>query len=636
MSGTPDIFNSQLGSTDEEVRREAVLSLRLRSDDAALRQLDQALGDDSWRVRKAAVEVIRDFPDQTRAIQRLIAGLGDADNAGRRNAAVEALVGMGRNAVPIISLSLNNKDPEVRKFLVDILGEIRDPGSADAVLRMTRDPVENIKLSAVEALGAVGGDRAFMGLLSLLSGDDVSIQFGALHALGRIGRPIPLDLIKPLLEKKILRRAVYDVLGWSKTPEAAELLAEGILDSARSTKQAAVRALARVSEESGLEEVVERHVKARLSDQPLDPLVGLMDGGNLPTKRAVVRLLALLGTADAAQALSGLSDDSISPDVADALARLRAKNGAAASAPRPAAVARTQPRAVDTISLVSRTFGPMSNEQFQRVRDQVAAESGLYYEPDLKYLVERRVQRRMEAINVGNYEDYFSLLSGGTEKGRDERRKLINALSTNETYFFREDFQLKAFQEEILPALAKEKAPLGARRLRIWSAGCSSGEEPATIAMLIRESRTFDDWMVEIYGSDINEDTVNTAKLGLYNPSSFRVAPEVYVKKYFQPEGSRLRLAEPIRKMIAFDSTNILESDLAPHLRNLDVIFCRNVIIYFSPEAKRRAVTNFFKLLRPGGYLLLGHSESLMSISSQFELVHLKHDLVYRKPRGRI
>ena len=535
--------------------------------------------------------------------------------------------------------------PQTPSVISEAIDLLRCPHHVQSVMTISSDgdalrcPVcKHIyrKKDGVWDMVSTGGDRAYTGLLGLLAGDDVSLQFGALHALGRIGRPIPLDLVKPLLDKKILRRAVYDVLGWSKSPEAAELLAEGLLDSARSAKQAAVRALARVSEEPGLEEVVERHVKARLSDQPLEPLVALMDGGNLPTKRAVVRLLSLLGAAEAVQALSGLSDDSISPDVADALARIRGKNTAVTTAPRPAAsVARTQPRAVDTISLVSRSFGPMSNEQFQRVRDLVAAESGLFYEPDLKYLVERRVQRRMEATNVGNYEDYFSLLSSGAEKGRDERRKLINVLSTNETYFFREDFQLKAFQEEILPALAKEKAPLGARRLRIWSAGCSSGEEPATIAMLVRESRTFDDWMVEIFGSDINEDTVNAAKLGLYNSSSFRVAPEVYVKKYFQPEGSRLRLVEPIRKMIAFDSTNILESDLAPHLRNLDVIFCRNVIIYFSPEAKRRAVANFFKLLRPGGYLLLGHSESLMSISSQFELVHLKHDLVYRKPRGR-
>ena len=277
----------------------------------------------------------------------------------------------------------------------------------------------------------------------------------------------------------------------------------------------------------------------------------------------------------------------------------------------------------------------MNNDQFERVRDLVAAESGLFYDPDLKYLVERRVQRRMEAVGVRSYEAYFALVGGDSENSRAEQHKLINVLSTNETYFFREDFQLKAFQEEILPALDQEKTPQGARRLRVWSAGCSSGEEPATIAMLVKEPPALDGWMVEIYGSDINEDTIATAKLGLYSPSSFRVAPEVFVKKYFRPEGSRLRLDEQIRKMIAFDTTNILECDTAKHLQNLDVIFCRNVIIYFSLEAKKRAMANFFKLLRPGGYLLLGHSESLMNISTQFELVHLKHDLVYRKPRGK-
>ena len=638
MTSVSDKLALPVGSPDEEVRREAVVALRSRGDAFALRLLDQALGDESWRVRKAAVEVIREFPDRPSAVGSLIESLGDADNAGRRNAALEALIAMGRSAVSTIVSRLDHQDPEVRKFLVDILGQIRDPSSAEAVLKITRDPADNLKLSAVEALGSIGGERAFNGLLSLLPTDDASLQFGALHALGRIGRPIPMELIRPLLGKKLFRRAVYDVLGWSKSPEAAELLAEGLLETAPSSKQAAVRALARLAEEPALEELVERTLKARLAMQPLEPLLALLENNNPTTKRAVVKILALLGTAEAVSALNRVSsDDTIQSEVNEALARLK-KGNASAAAPRekpPLPPRPTATRVVEPIGLESRVFGPMDNESFVKVRDLVAGDSGLYYESDLKYLVERRMQRLMEITGARDYGEYLSLLQSGGDSGRIERRRLINALSTNETYFFREDFQLRAFAEEILPALAAEKDAGGSRRLRIWSAGCSSGEEPATIAMLIKETGGFESWLVEVVGSDINEDTIDLARTGLYHPSSFRVTPAFYVNKYFSPDGSRLRLNEEIRNMIVFDATNILEGDLAPHLRNLDVIFCRNVIIYFSPAAKKKAVENFYKLLRPGGYLLLGHSESLMSISTRFELVHLQHDLVYRKPRGR-
>lgn len=634
-------LSQKLKHPDEEVRLSALAALRESTDSAVLSILDQALGNESWRVRKATVELIKDFGDREEVIRLLIRALGDEDNAGRRTAAVEALVALGRECVPYLLKEIRHPDQDVRKFIVDILGEIKDPAAVDVIIAMTRDPQENIRLASVETLGAIGGDRSFEALLALLSSDDVSLQFSVLYALSRLGRPIPLESIKPLMEKRILRRALYDALGQTRSAEAVELIAEGLHDPAKSTRQAAVRALYQLSEVPGLERLVEQTVQRRFQNTPLEPFMEFLESNQLLTKRATIRLLALVGTPEAIRLLvRAAHDDSIQADIAEAIASFKSQG---AQAMVEEIEKEKKPSMLqDLIPLLRpappafKLIGPMSHDQFLKVRDLVAVESGMFYEPDLKYLVERRVQRRMETLNLADYDEYLRRLGTADASGRDELRKLINALSTNETYFFREDFQLKAFQEEILPALVKAKESTGQCRLRIWSAGCSSGEEPYTIAILIKESLIRENgFQVEIIGSDINDEVLEQARHGLYNQSSFRVTPERYLKKYFVAEGSRYQLVDSIRQMVNFDTQNLLTCREAPHLKNLDVIFCRNVIIYFGPEAKRKVVENFYHLLNPGGYLLLGHSESLMSVSTRFQLLHLEHDMVYQKPPAK-
>jgi chemotaxis protein methyltransferase CheR len=622
-------------SPDEEVRRNAVSSLPALPGVKALPLMDQALGDESWRVRKAAVEAFKSFPDGGQAARSLIAALADSENAGRRTGAMEALIAMGRSALPYLHDSINHADGDVRKFIVDILGLTGDQSSVDCILPLTRDPSEIIRLAGVEALGAIGGARAFEALLTLLPSEDVSLQFSVLHALGRIGLPIPMDSIRPLFSKKILRRALFDALGQTRSPEAVEFIIDGLSDSTKSALQAAVRALFKLSEDRGLFDFVKQAVNKKLAHVPLGPFTELMDTNHLGTKRAIISLLSMIGTPEAVQALAAASnDDTIQVDVAEAISRIGGLSSEAL-----AEVVRAEPVAGQEVIRVlrevpppERPIGPMSNKEFQAVRDLVSAETGLYYDRDLKYLMERRVQRRMEELGIWDYERYLHLIGDSKDKGQEERRKLIGVLSTNETYFFREEFQLRAFKEEILPELRERKAGEGSRRIRVWSAGCSSGEEPYTVAILVKESRGLDDFKVEIIGSDISEQMIRNARAAVYNPSSFRATDDSYIRKYFTAEGAKRRLTEEIRKMVSFDSTNLMSCAGAPQLQKLDVIFCRNVIIYFSAEAKKKAVDQFYEMLSPGGYLLLGHSESLMSVSSRFELVHLKHDLVYRKP----
>ncbi|MFO8058902.1 MAG: CheR family methyltransferase [bacterium] len=627
-------ISSSLKSPDENVRVDALESMRGQADEYSLSLFKQALGDNSWRVRKTAVDILKGLPEHQKSSRLFINSLEDEENAARRSSALEGLVSMGKTAVPYLLEALDHENDDVKKFIVDILGEIKDPSVVDAILPLTRDSSENIRLATVETLGSIGGENTFQALLSLLSTEDVSLQFSVLYALGRVGKPIPLERIKPLLDQRILRRAVYDALGETRSPEALSILVQGVKDTGKSARQSAVRALDKLSREPRLEKLAENEVNKNLAGDAVDFLGELLQSNNLAVKKSAARLLGMIGTSKAGRTLArAFPDDSISSELEDALKKIQKRDPAAYDS------AKKEEPAVNSLtglerSLEIKSLGPMNEKQFTRTRDLVAGESGLFYDHELKYLVERRVQKRMESLQLNDYDQYLEMIESNGSKGKSELRELMNDLSTNETYFFREDFQLQAFKQEILPPLLEKKKKSGRGPLRIWSAGCSSGEEPYTIAMIVKELADQSSPPVEIIGSDFNREMIEKARLGLYNPSSFRTIEDSFVKKYFTQEAGRYRIKDEIKKMVAFDTTNILHAGSSPHLKNLEVVFCRNVIIYFSAEAKRRAVEQFYSILKPGGYLLLGHSESLMSVSTSFELVHLKNDLVYRKPES--
>jgi len=168
--------------------------------------------------------------------------------------------------------------------------------------------------------------------------------------------------------------------------------------------------------------------------------------------------------------------------------------------------------------------------------------------------------------------------------------------------------------------------------LRVWSAGCSTGEEPYTITMLINEKGNFSGWDIEIYGSDINQRVLQTARKGIYRKNSFRTTERYYIQKYFTEEDGFFQINDSVKKHVNFSYLNLLDPFKTRFLGNMDVIFCRNVLIYFDTESRRRVIENFYNRLVDGGYLLLGHAESLINISTAFHLKHLKNDMVYQKP----
>ena len=270
----------------------------------------------------------------------------------------------------------------------------------------------------------------------------------------------------------------------------------------------------------------------------------------------------------------------------------------------------------------------LPDDIFRLFRDMLYEKSGVYLDDNSKLFLENRLQHSVRRQQFDNFKDYYYFLKYDQKKD-EELANFIDLLTIHETYFFREEKQLTAFKEEILPELADRKQK--ERLLRIWSAGCSTGEEPYTISMLIKEQDAFKGWDVEIFGSDISQRVLQSARRGIYQRSAFRSTDPRYMANYFHKEGTAYRIDDRIKESVTFLGLNLMDMHKLALISMMDVIFCRNVIIYFDKTAKKKVIEVFYQKLRDHGYLLLGHSESLINISTAFALRHLKHDLVYQK-----
>jgi chemotaxis protein methyltransferase CheR len=271
----------------------------------------------------------------------------------------------------------------------------------------------------------------------------------------------------------------------------------------------------------------------------------------------------------------------------------------------------------------------LPEEVFRLMRDLIRDYCGIYYDDGSRYVLEKRLSRRVQKLHLSSFRDYYRHLL--YDKNReDELASIIDILTVNETYFFREKNQLKTFSQEVLPEL-KEKNK-DTKRLRIWSAGCSTGEEPYTIAMLILENGSFFGWTVEILGSDINQRVLRVARKGIYRKNSFRTTEDYFLNKYFIEENRSFRILDKVKQQVNFNLLNLLDSYKAKLVGKMDLIFCRNVLIYFDLLSRKKVVDIFAERLIEGGYLLLGHAESLINISTVFRLKHFQHDMLYQKP----
>ena len=246
-----------------------------------------------------------------------------------------------------------------------------------------------------------------------------------------------------------------------------------------------------------------------------------------------------------------------------------------------------------------------------------------------RYFVVRRIVDRMAATGAGSFASYFARLRGDLD---GEVEKFINALTVNETYFYREDYQLTCLTSDLLRERMQAK-PQG-EALRIWSVPCSTGEEPYSIAIWLLENwPQVDAHDVEIVGSDIDTNVLEAARAGIFSKRALmRLTPKL-IGKYFEPAGPECwRILDDLRQSVLFTAVNIVEqSETRPH-GLFDVIFCRNVLIYFDDSSRRVAAENLYENLAPGGYICLGHTESMSRISPLFEVCRYVDAIVYRKP----
>lgn len=273
----------------------------------------------------------------------------------------------------------------------------------------------------------------------------------------------------------------------------------------------------------------------------------------------------------------------------------------------------------------------ITGEETRLLQELLLDHCGVSLGSDAGFLFERRLGPRLDALSLGTFLEYFHYLSYDLE-GPVELEECVERITTHETYFFREQFQLDGFCREIVPAL--RRGPTAGRRGPVvWSAGCSTGEEAYTIAMLLTEGAPVGAAAGEVVGTDISRKVLAGAQQAVYGQASFRTTADEVRDRWFEPVGpGQWRVAPAIRRMCSFVPLNLMDTARYAALGRLDVIFCRNVLMYLSSPARHRIVEAFYDALVPGGYLLLGHSESLLNVTTRFDLVHLSSDLVYRRP----
>ncbi len=272
----------------------------------------------------------------------------------------------------------------------------------------------------------------------------------------------------------------------------------------------------------------------------------------------------------------------------------------------------------------------VTGEEFQRLCDFLYRRTGMIFTESKRYYVERRVIERIRATGTATFASYFAHLRADVG---GEVEQFINAFTVNETYFYREDHQLRCLTADLLADRIQVQAP-GAG-IRIWSTPCSTGEEPYSIAMWLLENwPQVDAYDIEILGSDIDTRALEVARAGIYGRRALMRLPPAVVEKYFTPlDAESWQILDDLRDSVGFSPVNLMVPQATRAHGRFDVIFCRNVLIYFDDASRRLAAENLYESLKPGGFICLGHTESMSRISPLFDVCRYADAIVYQRPR---
>ncbi len=274
----------------------------------------------------------------------------------------------------------------------------------------------------------------------------------------------------------------------------------------------------------------------------------------------------------------------------------------------------------------------LTSHQFGRFRDLIYAKLGIHFEDRKVYFLKRRLEDRMAANAMVKFDEYVFLLAHCDPDGM-EMQALANLITTNETYMFREYEQLEGFANLCLPEIVAAKRVRGDYTLRIWSAGCSSGEEPYTLAIIVREVLLdADRWRIEIVATDVDEGMLALSAEARYGERSIKNVPEDYRPRHLIRISREEYTIKPDTKaLVTVRHLNLHDQAAMGQMRGFDFVFCRNVLIYFDDASRRGVVDNFYQSMNPNGFIFLGHSESVGRITPAFKMRRLEKQLVYCK-----
>jgi chemotaxis protein methyltransferase CheR len=275
--------------------------------------------------------------------------------------------------------------------------------------------------------------------------------------------------------------------------------------------------------------------------------------------------------------------------------------------------------------------GPLGNilseSEFKLFRELIHQECGVSLGVEKRAFLESRLRRRMDELGIKSGYEYYCVISRPNTRSQ-ELPTLLDSLMICETSFFRNKPQFDLLKDVVLPELIAKKVKAGTRLLRIWSAGCSTGQEPYSAVMTLLDSLPdLDSWSIRVFASDLSFTALERAQSGLYRADQLKGVEPECVRKYFQRENGHYVMGDRVRNRVIFDYHNLKHDN---GLRGMDIVFCRNVMIYFDAEEQRRLVNRFANCLVPGGFLFLGHAESLQGLSTRFAMMHRNKGIAYR------
>lgn len=595
--------------------------------------------DTNWWTRKSLIEKLLAFPENL-YLETLEAWLRRGDDAFLRNAAMEAYRALGEKAIKALVPLLRDKDTDAKIFAANILGDIKDFKAVPYLIAALSDEDTNVKSAAAEALGKIG-DKDSIDALEKALNDDPWMAMACIEALGEIGGSKALSILQRYLEHEEYGPMAFSAIEKAGDKHFIQDLIPFI--NKDSTREAALKALVAIAEREKVKPL------PSYFNLIISILIDLQNSSNAEIKRSA--FIALSWAEDIRglpQLINGLNDDDLREYAINGLIALGKKSVPfileALKKPDSNKTLLTKVLTMLGEGNIALKFADqdknvfMSEEEFDLLRSLINKEFGIQIKGDKRLTLHTKISHRLQMLDINSYRAYYNYLI--TDSSREELYSLISHITNNETYFFREKPQLDVFTE-LLNEVKKERQKKEQKQVKILSLASSSGEEAYSLNILAQESGLFLwDWDIKIIGIDIDRNAINKAQAACYNKNSLRFNGNLsgntidFLNKYFVTDGENFFLKKAFSKNVSFRHGNLLDSKSFADFKDIDIIFCRNVLMYMDDNAIKKIVANLYSSLSDTGYLFIGSTESLIQKTDLFYPEYCKGVIVYKKAKS--